>query len=172
MNIEIHARREMPEAERKAVDAWVAQVFADEVDDLVWSDEDWYVLVKLDGQVVGHVGIVERTGTVNGQPVRLGGIGGVATSPEYRRQGFARSTMETAATFMRDELRVEFGLLICGNKMRSYYGKLGWQPVEGPLTFDQPKGKITFDDSTKIMILPCNKHDWPQGVIDLCGPPW
>jgi hypothetical protein len=80
--------------------------------------------------------------------------------------------METAAAFMRDKLGVEFGLLICGAKMMPYYGKLGWQIVPGPLMFDQPKGKITFDDSTKIMILPCNKHDWPPGVIDLCGLPW
>jgi hypothetical protein len=86
MNLEIHSRSAMPETERKQVDAWIAQVFADDAYNLVWSDDDWYVLVTLDDQLVSHVGIVERTGTVDGQPVRLGGIGGVATLLEYRRQ--------------------------------------------------------------------------------------
>jgi hypothetical protein len=47
---------------------------------------------------------------------------------------------------------------------------LGWQVVEGPLTFDQPQGKVTFPDVT--MVLPCAGKEWPPGVIDLCGLPW
>jgi GNAT superfamily N-acetyltransferase len=172
MKIEINSRREAPEAEREQVGAWVARIFADDANNLVWSSDDWCVLVKLDGQMVSHVGIVERTGTVNGQPVKLGGIGGVATLPDWRRHGYAEAALRTAAGFMRNELRVEFGLLICGAHMMPYYAKLGWQLVTGPLMFDQPKGKTTFDACTKIMVLPCNKHDWPPGVIDLCGPPW
>lgn len=153
--------------------AWVAQVFHDSGnDDIQWSCDDWHVMVRVGGQVVSRVGIVERTGTVNGQPVKLGGIGGVATLPDLRRHGYAEAAMRTAAEFMRNELRVEFGLLICGTHMMPYYAKLGWQLVKGPLMFDQPKGKITFEDSTKIMILPCGTSDWPPGVIDLCGPPW
>jgi len=42
--------------------------------------------------------------------------------------------------------------------------------AKGPLTFDQPQGKVTFTDVTRI--LPCTKKDWPPGVIDLCGLPW
>ena len=89
MKIQVVSRREAPEAERKQVDGWVTQIFADDTNNLVWSENDWYVLVNLDGQMVSHVGIVERTGTVNGQPVRLGGIGGVATLPDWRRHGYA-----------------------------------------------------------------------------------
>jgi aminoglycoside 2'-N-acetyltransferase I len=172
MKIEIKSRREVPEAERKQVERWVAQVFADDANGLVWSDDDWTVLIKLDGQMVCHVGIVERTGTVNGLPVKLGGIGGVATLPDWRRHGYAGAALRAAAEFMRNELKVEFGLLVCSAQMMPYYGKLGWQLVKGPLMFDQPRGKVTFGDSTKIMILPCGTSVWPPGVIDLCGPPW
>jgi len=172
MKMQVVSRREMPEVERKQVDGWVTQIFADDTNNLVWSENDWYVLVNLDGQRVSHVGIVERTGTVNGQPVRLGGIGGVATLPDWRRRGYAEAALRAAAEFMRNELKVEFGLLVCSDQMMPYYGKLRWQLVEGPLMFDQPKGKITFDANTKIMVLPCNELDWPPGVIDLCGPPW
>ena len=172
MEIEIRTPGQSPKAELELVNAWVAQVFHGDDQGLQWSSDDWHVMVRVKGQVVSRVGIVVRTGTVNGQPVKLGGIGGVATRPEFRRRGYAEAALKTAAGFMRNGLKVEFGLLICCPKMMPYYGRLGWQPVEGPLMFDQPRGKITFDDSTKIMVLPCNKHDWPPGLIDLCGPPW
>ena len=172
MKIEIQSNHQVPEDERRQMDAWLDQVFGYDNLGIEWAKDDWSVLARLDGQVVSHVGIVERIGTVEGQPVRLGGIGGVATLPDRRRHGYAEAALRTAAEFMRNELRVEFGLLICGDQMMPYYGKLGWQLVEGPLMFDQPKGKVTFGDSTKIMILPCGTSDWPPGVIDLCGPPW
>jgi len=172
MKIEIQSKHQIPEAERKQLGEWLEQVFVQDKVVTEWAEDDWLILVKRDGQIITHVGIVERIGAVNGQPVRLGGIGGVATRVEYRGRGLAQMAMEKAAVFMRDELRVEFGLLICGQPRVPYYSKLGWQSVPGPMRFDQPQGKVTFDDSTKIMVLPCVKKDWPPGVIDLCGVPW
>jgi aminoglycoside 2'-N-acetyltransferase I len=172
MKIEIQSRGQMPEAEHKQMNHWLDQAFGHDELVIEWANDDWLVLVKYDDQIVSHVGIVERVGAVSGQPVKLGGVGGVATHPEYRRRGLAQAAMEKAAEFMRDELRVEFGLLICGGSMLPYYARLGWQSVEEPLMFDQPNGKVTFDKLTKVMILPCTKQAWPLGVIDLCGPPW
>ena len=71
---------------------------------------------------------------------------------------------------IRDELQVAFGLLICDECMIPFYSRLGWQVVEGPLMFDQPGGKVVFDDVT--MVLPCAGENWPEGTIDLCGLPW
>jgi len=171
MDIEIRAADSLSEAERKRVDDIDRQVFeSDPYHYMEWSPVNWHVLLKLDGEWVSYVGIVERTGAVNGQPVKLGGIGGVGTLPAYRRRGLAEAAMGRAQAFIRDELQVEFGLLICNQQMIPYYRKLGWQVVEGPLVFNQPGGKLTFDDVT--MILPCTKSDWLPGVIDLCGPPW
>jgi GNAT superfamily N-acetyltransferase len=172
MEIQIRAANELSEAEHQQIQDLDRQAFSlpDPHGYTEWSVNHWHVLVKLDGRYVSHIGIVERTGTVNGQPVKLGGIGAVGTLPEWRRRGLAQRAMERAAQFLRDELAVEFGLLICDQHMLPYYRKLGWQVVEGPLTFDQPQGKVTFADVT--MILPCTKEDWPPGVIDLCGLPW
>jgi len=170
MEIEIRTSSQIPKAELEQVSAWVTQIFSDDNDGLQWATDDWHVMVRLDRQVASRVGIVERMGTVNGQPVKLGGIGGVATLPAYRRRGLAHAAMAKAAEFMRNELKVEFGLLICGTKMILYYGRSGWQVVQGPMLFEQPKGMVTYTDT--IMILPCTKNDWPSGIIDLCGLPW
>jgi aminoglycoside 2'-N-acetyltransferase I len=170
MEIEVKRTGELTETERTYIDAWLIQQFGAESHGYAWSDVDWHVLLRVNGQLVSHVEIVERMGTVDGRPVKLGGIGGVVTLPEWRGRGLATSTLERAATFMRDDLRVAFGLLICGRDMIPFYGRLGWQVVEGPLMFDQPGGKVVFDDAT--MVLPCVENEWPEGMIDLCGLPW
>jgi hypothetical protein len=78
--------------------------------------------------------------------------------------------MEAAAVFLRDELRVTAGLLICGAEMAPYYGRLGWQVVPGPLLIDQPQGKVAM--LATIMVLRFDETPWPAGTIDLCGLPW
>jgi len=45
--------------------------------------------------------IVDRTIRVGGQSLSVAGIGGVATHPEFRRQGFTEILMKTALEQMR-----------------------------------------------------------------------
>jgi predicted N-acetyltransferase YhbS len=172
MTIEIRAAKELAATERSQMNTCLDEAFAH--DDFGhgyrWATNDWDLLLKMDGKVVSHVGIVERTVTVEGQPFRVGGIGAVGTSPRWQRRGLAHQLMEKAAAFMRADLRAEFGLLICSDEMTSYYGRLGWQVVPGPLLIDQPQGKITLP--TTIMVLPLGGDLWPAGTIDLCGLPW
>jgi len=177
MEISVLADSELSDAERNEIDAVCDQAFGaaqgEETNsfDFQWvSQNDWHVVVKLDGAILSHVGIVERTGTVDGRPVNLGGIGAVATIPGKQKQGLASAAMQMAAGFMQDSLKVDFGLLLCSQETAYFYRKLGWQEVAGPLKFDQPQGKATFHETT--MILPSARQDWPTGTIDLCGLPW
>ena len=177
MEISVLADSELSDVERNEIDAVCDQAFGaaqgEETNsfDFQWvSQNDWHVVVKLDGAILSHVGIVERTGTVDGYPVNLGGIGAVATSPGKQNQGLASAAMQMAAGFMQDSLKVDFGLLVCSQETARFYRKLRWQEVAGPVIFDQPQGKVTFREVT--MILPCVKKEWPPGTIDLCGLPW
>ena len=170
MRVEIKRTGDMTPSEQEHVDHLIGQVFGAEVVGYTWADVDWHVLGWVEGKLASHVEIIERTGTVGGQPVRLGGIGGVASAADWRRRGLATLAMEKAAEFMCGGLDVEFGLLICGQEMVPFYRRLGWKVVDAPLVFDQPEGKVTFDDV--VMVLPCKGQDWPAGTIDLCGLPW
>jgi predicted acetyltransferase len=176
MEILVLADSELSVNERKEIDAVCDQAFGvnpGEKEDSIYTwvmQNDWHVVVKLDGVFVSQVGIVERTGTVAGQPVKLGGVGGVATFPNLQKQGLASAAMQKAARFMQESLKVDFGLLLCARETKPFYHKLGWREVAGPLMFDQPQGKVTFHEVT--MVLPCIKRDWPAGTIDLCGLPW
>ena len=170
MKLEIKAQSELTALEWATIRSSFIPIFAGDASGLEWSPVDWHVLVWEGNALASHVEIVERNGTVDEQPVILGGIGGVATLPAWRRRGLAAAALQAAAEFMRNDLQVDFGLLICGQGMIPYYQRLGWQLVPGPMVFDQPGGQITFHDP--VMVLPCRKEEWPDGIIDLCGLPW
>ena len=114
--------------------------------------------------------IVERTASVGGQLVRLGGIGGMSTLIAWRKRDLAKAALKTAVKTLHDPTAVDFGLLACSKAMIPYYAKFGWKLIGRPMWIDQPKGRRQFTDP--IMILPVCKNKWPDGEIDLCGRPW
>jgi aminoglycoside 2'-N-acetyltransferase I len=171
MEIIIKHANELTENESNQLDLVSSLAYAGDVTDLVWCDEcDWIAVGKVDGEVVSILNIVDRQASVGERPVRLGGIGGVATHPDLRGKGYAAQVMEAAARFMADSMGVDFGLLVCHPRLIPYYSRLGWQVVQGPLMADQPQGKVTMEHI--VMILPCVRKAWPPGAIDLCGLPW
>jgi aminoglycoside 2'-N-acetyltransferase I len=169
VRIEIKRNDKLASSEQRSIRD-LAQVFGAAASDYTWAPVDWHVLVWIGRRLVSHVEIIERTGTVDGRAVRLGGIGGVASAPEWRGRGHATRAMEEATRFLCTELNAEFGLLLCGQEMTPFYRRLGWKTVDGPLVFDQPAGKVTQDGV--VMVLPCAGQEWPSGTIDLCGLPW
>ena len=171
MEIEIKSDRDLTTAERGQTDDCLRRAFWGLTDfHYQWSEADWHVMVRVDGALVSYLAIVERVGAVNDQPAKLGGVGGVATLPEWRGRGLASAAMEKAAAFMEVELGVEFGLLLVDEATAPFSRRLGWELVPGPLMFDQPGGKATFPELT--MVLPFAGRKWPPGTIDLRGLPW
>jgi aminoglycoside 2'-N-acetyltransferase I len=170
MDIEIKPASQLTPRDRDQLAAIYASSFTPGEEDFAWSDTDWHVLVREGERLVSNVEIVERNAKVDGQPLRLGGIGGVATLPEWRRRGYAEAGLKIAECFLRKKLAVDFGLLICSYQLIPYYGRLGWQVVPGPMLIDQPSGKVQYTNT--IMVLPVGRSDWPQGTLDLCGRPW
>ena len=170
MKLEIRACGTFTAAEKAFVDGWASQVFAGQDQGLVWASSDYRVLIWEGDELACSVEILERLARVGEQAVRLGGISGVATWPAYRRRGLARRAMQAAMDFLRFELKVEQGLLLCRPHLAHFYQSLGWQAVPGSLAFDQPGGKGSFSDG--VMVWPCQGRPWPAGPIDLCGLPW
>jgi hypothetical protein len=74
---------------------------------------------------------------------------------------------------MRDELKVPFGLLVTGDDMLDFYGRLGWQVASDTLWFDQPTGRRSMPPVPgKVMVLRLGDTQWPGGEIDIQGLPW
>jgi GNAT superfamily N-acetyltransferase len=152
--------------------AQLDELFDAEFGDLpvVFSDSDWFVMGFLGDKLVSRVGIVKRVVSIDEDVAIIGGVGGVVTRHGYRKRGYSTSLMRSAQRFMRDELPANFGLLICEEKLRPFYERLGWKVVTGPTTYAQPGGSMACKGLT--MVIELGRAKWPEGPIDLCGYPW
>lgn len=83
----------------------------------------------VDGRVVGYVRIFSRTMLVHGRPVKVGGIGSVATRPDARHDGVATALLRDAIEQMRRE-GMQASFLFTG--IPGFYERLGWRVVREP----------------------------------------
>lgn len=146
--------------------------FAENADEDVteWSGPDWMVLGRYEGEIVTQLGLLEREIQVGAGTLLVGGVGGVATLPARQRRGFSSTLMQAAAGFLKNEMEVPFGLLVCAEETQPFYARLGWKTVSNRLLFTQEG--ISQPMHTPVMILSLAVKPWPQGEIDLCGLPW
>ena len=140
--------------------------------DVVWAHADSRVL-NINGcnDVIGHAGIYLRNAMFDAQPVKIGGVGGVATRFDCRRRGIASEVMRQAVREMRDTHRVDFGLLFCEPRHAPLYKRLGWYFFEGEVFVEQPRqGRVHFtvtDPYVYDLRIAAR-----AGILDLCGLPW
>ena len=134
------------------------------------------VRVRVDGLLVSSVFVAERTIVIDGQRTHAGGIRGMLTHPEHRRQGFGRIAMQHATDFIWQELRSELGLLLSSEMAVPFYISLGWQVFTGPLLCEQPGGTINYTEvvphTTPAMALMPDDRKLSINAIDMCGLPW
>jgi aminoglycoside 2'-N-acetyltransferase I len=162
---------------KQQIDALDHLAFAgDDIDDdpefssVQWASHDWMVLGFLDGELVTQLCLPKREITVGSEKVWVAGIGGMATHPDYQHKGYGSALLRATESFMRDEIRVPFGLLICADSTRPFYELARWQHVANALYYRRENKKLILH--TSVMILKLNDQQWPAGEIDLCGSPW
>ena len=161
---------EMTEQERaEYAERRAAIDYGERLDYQFASEREWRVLARIEGRLASHVGVGRRRVAVGGQEQEVGAVGGVWTAPELRGRGLARLAM-AAATALLGDLGVAAGLLLCREQVAPFYERLGWQRVPGPALFDQAAGRVVWD--RPILVWLCDLPAWPDGVIDLRGPPW
>jgi GNAT superfamily N-acetyltransferase len=80
-----------------------------------------------DGAVVAHAAVVPRVIEVDALPLRSGCVEGVATAPNWQREGFGTAAMTEAADLIRCEL--EMGALSTGE--HEFYERLGRERWQG-----------------------------------------
>jgi len=131
MRIEMMSAADVPPAMRGALRALSAAVYPPEVvatlpgRDLAWARQQQSILVWEDGRLVAHVGLVVREVVLDGQGMRIGGIGGVMTHPAAQRQGYASAMLRRAADCFASDPAIAFALLCCPPQRVSFYGSAG-----------------------------------------------
>jgi aminoglycoside 2'-N-acetyltransferase I len=137
---------------------------------IVLAPADLRVLLESDEQLVCHVGITRREATWDGRKVRIGGIGGVSTHPDFRRRGFASVALNAAVQTLKDERATDFALLFCEPRQVDFFTGRGWKPFTGEVIAEQAGVPARFDALLPFVFY--LKRAPHQGEIDLGGLPW
>ena len=178
MRVDLKPVAKLSDDERAALKALTAAVYPPDVfaaspgRDLTWASPDYSVLVSnSEGELVSHVGIVVRAGSLNDTPVRIGGVGSVKTHPQAEGRGYASAGLRRAAAVLHHDHQVAFSLLVCQEHLLPFYGRLGWLTFSGRLVVEQPTGRTVFSINSPMVLA--GQRPAPQdGVIDLNGLPW
>ncbi len=157
--------------DRHALFEWADNIFGVEDKLLQWRPKDWHFIFDVDERPASHVGVLKHTLSAGGEPVTVGGVGGVVTVPEMQGKGLAQRGMRHAAAFMREELGVEFGFLFCLDRLVGFYESLGWQRAPETIEVEQESGPLIAPFNA--MVLPFgDARPWPAGKIVLKSLPW
>jgi hypothetical protein len=170
MSETIRLVHDLTDDERKRLFGWGEHIFGVEDLQFQWRPKELHFILDVDGEPATHVGLLDHTLKVTGRPVRVGGIGGVVTNGSLHGRGYAQKTLRHAERYMCEELKVEFGLLFCLDRLRPFYERQGWQIVNETVEFEQASGKMV--SPFNVMVLPCNGRVWPTGSIELGSYPW
>ena len=101
----------------------------------------------VDGKVVSHVRVSDRSIHIGRSVMKLGGIGMVATLPEYRQRGYASALMQDATAYM-EEHSYDLGLLF--TTIQPFYMQFGWASFPQTNFALELRGKNTFAPSSWI----------------------
>jgi GNAT superfamily N-acetyltransferase len=94
-----------------------------------WQRVPYCQVAVADERVVSSVVICRRPMRLDGRELTFGGIGNVATHPDYRRRGYSGELLARCVRIMEEE-RFDFSLL--GTGLTSHYARHGWFPVALP----------------------------------------
>jgi GNAT superfamily N-acetyltransferase len=178
MRLDLKPVATLDDEERAALKALTAAVYPPDVvavrpgRHVQWASPDSSVLVfSPEGELVSHVGIVVRMGTLDGAAAKIGGVGSVKTHPRAQGRGYASAGLRRAATALHDDHRVAFSVLVCQEHLLPFYSRLGWLPFAGRLMVEQPTGPTVFTLNHPMVLAGWSAA--PQdGMIDLKGFPW
>jgi aminoglycoside 2'-N-acetyltransferase I len=161
-----------PKAEPLFEEAWPAAARAAlPWGHVVFAYPEFRVLVEReDVGVVCHVGIYRRRATLDGRPVRLGGIGGVVTRADQQKRGYATVALNAAIATLKHEGSIGFALLVCEPHNQAFYRARGWHDFAGELIVEQPGGSGRFYAMAPMVFDLVQRPR--KGVLDLKGLPW
>ncbi|HEV3003859.1 MAG TPA: GNAT family N-acetyltransferase, partial [Pirellulales bacterium] len=139
MQTDIRPAEGLTDEERAALRSLAAAVYPPEAEAawperlIEWAARQWSVMVWNEDQAVAHAGIVIREARWNDSDVKVGGVGGVMTHPEFRGRGFASAAVGRCVQFFREQGDIDFGLLVCEPHLVPFYERLGWRVFPGDL---------------------------------------
>jgi predicted acetyltransferase len=115
-------------------------------------------LIEVDGRIVSHVRIFDRTMWVRGVRMRAGGIGSVATHADYRKHGLASVLLKDAIAQME---RRGYHLSFLFTGIPHFYARLGWRVVRMPYYATSAREVAALSGGRGVRVRPFTPADIP-----------
>lgn len=118
--------------------------------------------LAVNGHVVSHLTVLDRSTWMLGATVSFGGIAGVHTEPQHRMKGYSRLVMEDSVQYMTDrgfEVSILFGI-------RDFYNKFGYLPClpDYCMTIETRNAERAARDVGGFTTRPFDEADVPFSV--------
>ncbi len=172
--LEIRQVRQLSPEESQQLWGWGENIFGTAHLNLTYrpknGEELRFVLYGDADGPVSHAAVLTHPARANGRHVLIGGIGGVVTIPAAQRRGHAALLVRHATQFLKEEWKVDFGLLFCVDRMRGYYERLGWRRAACEVLLDQPAGKVP--SPFHVMTIPFKPEFEIIDSLDLDSASW
>lgn len=137
------------------------------------SAPSYSVVLEHEGEVIAHVGVVDRVITVGEHKLRVAGVQNVFVLPEFRRRGLTTALMEAA---MREAAARGFdlGLLFCVPEIERVYSRSGWLKLDPRpvVRIDETGNEVELPAKNLAMFYPLRQPSFPQGRVHLGGNDW
>ncbi|WP_062052888.1 GNAT family N-acetyltransferase [Aquimarina longa] len=134
-----------------------------------WASPDYTLIFYHNNKIATFYNIVQRAITINDETYKVAGINNVITPKEYRGKGYASKLLKETETYIFNDLKCDYGVLLCADTLIPFYKKLGWYAIDCPVYFKQPNGKQLWKANTMLL---ANKNKVKPKLIDLKGLPW
>jgi GNAT superfamily N-acetyltransferase len=137
---------------------------------LSWRPKDEHIVRYVDDQFAAKASVLTHCVVINDEEVLVGGVGGVLTMPAFQGQGHATAVLNYLTGYLRDRLKVPFGVLFCNPELVPFYARLGWRVIEDTVKIQQPHGTIA--SPLPVMNVSYSQQPWPAGTVYLNSEPW
>jgi hypothetical protein len=134
-----------------------------------WAAPDWTVICYANDEIASFCHVVEREVSVDGSPVKVGGLNNVIASPRHRGKGHTSRMLREVRPFILETLKCQLGLLLCADELVPFYKRLQWYQTDCPAYYQQKSGEHLWTGNT--MLLSDQEPIAPQR-IHLNGLPW
>ena len=114
----------------------------------------------VDGRIVSYVRVPDRPIQIGKAVVRMGGVGGVSTHPDYRHRGYSTAVLKDAIRYM-EEQGYDLSMLFTG--IQPFYARLGWVPFPEHTFSIALRGTRTFGDAYGVRAFEVERDI--EGVI-------
>ena len=124
-------------------------------------------VLAVDGDtIIGHAALVERQMQVNGVPVTVGYVEGVAVHPDRQGQGHGKSLMQILCARAQET----YAVTMLSTGKQGFYEKLGWVRFLGKSYVTENEQMVrTADEDEGLMVLAANASWHTRDCVVVCN---